>query len=473
MSEIHAKIAQNSIIQLSGKLVSLVLGLVSVMIMTRYLGQEKFGYYYTVIAFLQFFGILVDFGLTLTTVQMISDSKWDLSKVMNSIMSFRVITATVFLGLSPIVVWFFPYNNFIKWGVLIVVFSFFCSTVIQALTGVFQQKFKMLQITVAEVVGRILLVGGVALTAFFHKDIYWIFGTISLSSILNLVLVFFFSRKYIHWKLEFDTKIWRELIHKSWPIALAISFNLIYLKMDSIILSLVRSQSEVGLYGATYRVLDILTMLPAVLLGIALPVLSKYFIDKEFTKLKDLLQKIFDALIIFAVPIIIGTQIIGRPVMEFFAGKDFSASGDILRVLILAAGAIFVTTVSGYAVVAVQKQRPMTWGYLVAAVTTLAGYLYFIPKFGYWGAAWMTVYSEILIMVWSTVLVYKTIKFVPSMNIFWRSIIPALIMSLTIYAFRDLHVLWMIFLAIIIYFPLLYLFRGIDPSHLRSLLRGR
>ena len=143
MSEINSKIAQNSIIQITGKLVSLVLGVVAVMIMTRYLGQEKFGYYYTVIAFLQFFGILVDFGLTLTTVQMISDSRWPLSKVMNSIMSFRVLTAAIFghcsnidLGIS--------YNNFIKW-VFLQVLSFLHHGY-SKLTGVFQQKFKMLKL---------------------------------------------------------------------------------------------------------------------------------------------------------------------------------------------------------------------------------------------------------------------------------------------------------------------------------------
>ena len=148
-------------------------------------------------------------------------------------------------------------------------------------------------------------------------------------------------------------------------------------------------------------------------------------------------------------------------------------SGDILRVLILAAGAIFVTTVSGYAVVAVQKQKPMTWGYLVAALTTLGGYFYFIPRFGYWGAAWMTVYSEILIMIWSTVLVYKAIKFLPKLNIFWRSLIPAIIMTTVLYVFKDLHALWLILISGIIYFPLLYLFRGIEPKRFVSLLRGK
>ena len=42
---LSAKINRNSIIQLSCKFISLILGLVTVAIMTRYLGQEGFGFY--------------------------------------------------------------------------------------------------------------------------------------------------------------------------------------------------------------------------------------------------------------------------------------------------------------------------------------------------------------------------------------------------------------------------------------------
>jgi len=468
---LNRKIAHNSVIQLSGKLISLVLGLVAMMIMTRYLGQEQFGYYYTVIAFLQFFGILVDFGLTLTTVQMISDPNRNISKVMNSLMSFRVITALGFLALAPLVVWFFPYNVYIKLGVLITVASFFCITVIQSLTGVFQQKLKMLKVTMAEVIGRVVLVAGVALTVYLEQSIYWVFWSITIGSIVNLLIVFFQSRKYIQWRLEFDWLIWKEIMSRSWPIALSISFNLIYLKLDSIILSVTHSSSEVGLYGATYRVIDILTMLPAVLMGLVLPVATRYFVEKKKEELFNLLQKSFDALIVFAVPLVLGTMVIAVPLMEFVAGREFSASGDMLKVLILASGAIFVTTLSGYAVVAVKKQKTMMWGYLVAAVITLAGYLYFIPRHGYWGAAWMTVFSEVMIMVWTTVLIYKTIKFFPSLKTFFRTLIPAIVMTGVLYYVRDLHALLLVLISIVVYFPLLYMFGGIRKQTVRDLMR--
>ena len=122
---LNSRITKNSLIHIGGKLVSMLLGLVAVAIMTRYLGQEGFGYYTTVVAFLQFFGILVDFGLTLTAIQMISKVKVDMSRVMSNIMTFRVISAIIFIGLAPVVVLFFPYPSVIKIGVLITAASFF------------------------------------------------------------------------------------------------------------------------------------------------------------------------------------------------------------------------------------------------------------------------------------------------------------------------------------------------------------
>ncbi|MBI5077612.1 flippase [Candidatus Falkowbacteria bacterium] len=468
---LNKQIAQNSIIQLFGKLVSLALGLIAVAIMTRYLGQEKFGYYTTVIAFLQFFGIMVDFGLSLATIQMISKPNVDLSKTMNAIMSFRTITAALFLLLGTILVWFFPYNIFIKLGVLITVLSFFCMSLIQTVTGVFQQKLKVWEITIAEVIGRIVLVGLTFWAVLSGKNIYWIFGAISAANIVNLAIVWAYSKKYINWRWQIDWEIWRDIIRRTWPMALSISFNLIYLKMDTIILSLTRTQAEVGLYGATYRVVDVLTMLPAVFMGIVIPVISRYYHENNREALKNILQKAFDALMIFAVPIVIGTFVAARGVMVLVAGNDFALSGEILKVLILASGAIFGTSLFGYAIVGIEKQRTIMWCYLTTAALTFVGYLLFIPKYGVWGAGWMTVFSEVMVMIWSAVVLYRTLKFFPSLLTTLKAVLAAMIMFFVLYVFRDWHVIWLLIISGAVYFPLLYLFSGVKKEMVAGLLK--
>jgi len=74
------KVAHNTIVQIIGKIISTVLGLVAIGMLARYLGQEQFGWYITAISFLQFIGIVIDFGLVPVTAQMMSEKDFDKEK---------------------------------------------------------------------------------------------------------------------------------------------------------------------------------------------------------------------------------------------------------------------------------------------------------------------------------------------------------------------------------------------------------
>ncbi|MFA4937098.1 MAG: oligosaccharide flippase family protein, partial [Patescibacteria group bacterium] len=110
------KLTLNTGIQLGGKLISLVFGLGVVALMTRALGQEGFGQYTTIIAFLQLAGIMVDLGLTVTCGKTIAQGVYSESKLLGNILSFRTITAVIVFSLAPVVAWFFPYPLIIKIG---------------------------------------------------------------------------------------------------------------------------------------------------------------------------------------------------------------------------------------------------------------------------------------------------------------------------------------------------------------------
>jgi len=463
---LSAKITRNSLVHITGKMISVVLGLVVVMIMTRYLGQTGFGYYTTVIAFLQFFGIVADFGLSLTTVQMISDKDQDTDKVMKNILTLRLISSSILIGLAPLLILLFPYPPIVKIGVLVTSFSFFFITIIQVLTGMFQRELKMFEVAVAEVIGRLFLIIAVAVIAMLGGSLIMILATVSIGSLINLIIVYLYAKKYIRFGWAFDYDVWKEIFRRAWPIALSISFNLVYLKMDTIILSLSQPQADVGLYGATYRVVDILTMLPAVFMGIMLPHMTRAFLDKDKIGLKKLMQQAFDSLMIFAIPIVLGTFLISEKIMVFVAGEAFVMSGEILRVLILASAAIFVTSLFGYAVLAVNKQKEMLWGYLVTAVITLVGYLIFIPKFGFWGAAWMTVFSEVVIMVWTFTVVFRVLDFIPKTKILLKAFLSAIVMIGFLMLTMKLHVVLVLLIAGVVYFGFLYLIGGFDYKKL-------
>jgi len=460
---LSSKVAYNTIIQIIGKGLATILGLAAIAVMARYLHEIGFGQYTTIITFLSFFGIIADFGLTLVTAQMISRPGNNQAVLLNNLFSLRLISAVFFLGLAPLVVLFFPYEPIIKLGVAVAALSFFFTALNQILVGFFQKNLTMAVVAAAEVVSRTILLGGIIITAYLNLGLLAILVATVISSLASFILHYWFSRRFIKIGWQIDLTVWREIIKKSWPLGLTIFFNLIYLRADIFILSLLKSQHDVGIYGATYKVIDVLTTLPFMFAGLILPILTREWAGKNFLKFNQVLQKSFDAMIMSAIPLIIGAQLTAGPLMMLIAGEGFDRSGHILKILILAIGFIFVGCLLAHAVIAIDKQKNIIGAYIFTALTALAGYLIFIPRFSYYGAAWVTVYSELAIALFSLYIVMKHGKFMPNLTIILKSLAASLVMALSIYLLiGQLGLILTILFAGTIYLFCLYLFRGFD-----------
>src|SRR5665647_2308415 len=99
------KIAYNVAFGSISKVFSTALALVSIGLITRYLGKEGFGNYATVLAFLSFFAAIADLGLYSIVTREISRPKADEAKIIGNIFSLRVVASLVILIVSPAVVW--------------------------------------------------------------------------------------------------------------------------------------------------------------------------------------------------------------------------------------------------------------------------------------------------------------------------------------------------------------------------------
>jgi O-antigen/teichoic acid export membrane protein len=471
MPSLTRQVAHNMIYQIAGKTLSTILGLVALGMMTRYLGQDGYGGYTTIIAFLQFFGILVDFGLTLTTVQMISEPNADMNKITSNIFTLRFFSAVVFLGLAPLVVLIFPYSATLKIGVALTTFSFLFIALNQVLIGLFQKNLRMEKAAIAENIGRVVLVAGIAAVIYLKAGLLAVMLAVILGSFANFLVNFLFSLKYVKIRFKFDFPLWREIFHRSWPIGLSIAFNLIYLKADVISLSIFKSQAAVGLYGASYRVLDVLTTLPMMFAGLVLPILTSSWSEKNLERFERLIKKSFDFLMMIVVPIIFGAWVLGERIMSAVAGSDFSLSGTILKILILAAGAIFAGTLFGHVIVAIKKQKQMIWGYAMVALLSLAGYVIFIPIYSYWAAAWVTVFSEGSIALLTFFVAWKNTRIVPSGKVFLKAVLASILMCAAIYFLISLNLIILIILGAAVYAVALYLLGGYNKETLIEIVK--
>lgn len=469
-------LAHNTGIQVAGKAVSTVLGVFVVALMTRHLGQEGFGMYSTANAFLQFFAILLDFGLNVMIVQMLGERAGDKEyedRVVSATFTLRTITAFVILSIAPIIGFLFPYPFELKIALFAIWASFFTTALNQIVIGVQQRHLKMHAVAVSEVIGRAILLIGVIIARAVGLGLIPIVLFVSLGSTVSFFLNFLVARRYANFRWNVDPVFWKQLLRRSWPIGVAILFNLLYFKADTLILSFVRTQSEVGIYGAAYRVLEILITIPFMYSGILLPIIAKSWATKQKDRFSKLLGNSYDAMVMLAAPLIAGTLVLATPGIVLIAGSDFAESGDVLRVLVLAVGAIFFGTISSYGVVAIDAQKKMLPIYIVVAVIALAGYIAFIPQYGIWAAAWLTVASETLVAVGSTVLLLKLsgTRWIPTASL--KAVFAAAAMALAIWPLRDKPLGVPVVIGIATYMALLIATGAVSKATIKEIVSVR
>lgn len=464
------QIAHNTIIQIIGKITSTLLGLVAIGMMLRYLPKEQFGWYTTAITFLQFAGILVDFGLIPVTAQMLGQGKFAKEKLLQNLLGFRFATALIFFAITPLVALFFPYSREIKYAIALSTISFLSISMNQILIGYYQAKLKMHIQVIGENVGRIVLIIGLYFLMAQQASFLLIIGAIVVSTISYTAVLWIQAAKETSTGLAYNKEIWKAIAKTMWPIAISIIFNVIYLKGDTILLTLYRSQSEVAEYGAVYRVIDIISQMAMMMMGVMLPILAGVWAAKSVAEFKKHYQQSFDTLMLFALPIIVVIVFLAEPIMELVGGAKYANSGEILRILAGAVFGLYLGAVFGHTAVAINRQKATMWIYISDAIITFTGYVIFIPLYGLRGAAWMTVFSELYagIFLWLTIRRYTGISL--SGLTFGKIILASATMGLTILFLQALPVLLIILLAIIVYCLMLYISKAVSKNTIQEAL---
>jgi O-antigen/teichoic acid export membrane protein len=450
----------------------MVIALITIGVLTRALSTTEFGDYTTGLTFLQFFGVIVDFGLTLTLIVMISERGADESRIVGNLFSMRLLSGAVVFGLAPIAVLAFPYSSSVRNVVLVGALGYLFMSGATILVGVFQRHAAMWRAALAETLHRAVLLGLVMIVASLELGLESVIISTVIANFIWLAATVLLARRFVLVRPRLDPPVWKEAVRRSWPIALSIAFNLVYLKGDILFLSLFRSSAEVAVYGVAYKVVDVLTALPVMFMGLLLPLLVSDWSQGQRHGFRDHLSRAFDLFAVVTVPLAVGVQAVASPLIELIAGEKYVGSGALLQLLILALVAVFFSSLYGHAVVAVEKQRLMIWGYAATALLATAGYLILIPRYGAWGAVAVTLVSEVFIATATFLVVRRASGATPSLTVALKALACSALMYGGIRLLPEtLPVLLTVATGAALYFASMVAIGGIDIKKIRELTR--
>lgn len=458
------KVAFNTSIQLVGKLVTAATSVLVIAYLTRYLGIAGYGDYATIFAYLGVFGVFVDLGLFVTTVREIAKDPDKEKSILGSMLGLRIVLGLIIFTLAYFVALVLPYSSIVKTGILIGAISHFIMSLNQVPLSSFQAKLTMQKATFSDIVGRLVLLGLVIWFIVAQLGFLYLIAAVTIGNIVVFTLNMFMFEAYAKvWPL-FNLTIWKNLLIKALPMGVVIILATIYFRIDTVMLSVMKGSFDVGVYSAPYKILEVFLAVPSIFMSSVLPIITKALANGT-DNAKNIFRRSFDFLSIIALPLVAGTIILATPVMVLVAGPDFVLSGPVLKILILALGASFLNGVLIYTVIAANQQKRLILPYVIAVIFNIVANFIVIPQYSYFGAAATTVVTELIVLMSSLYVVSKYLKLSPNWKVFGKALIASIIMGVVAF-YINLHVMWVVLIAIVVYTTLLLITKTISKKDL-------
>ncbi|OGI24922.1 MAG: hypothetical protein A3J76_00200 [Candidatus Moranbacteria bacterium RBG_13_45_13] len=463
------RIAYNAIFTSAAKIGGTVLALVGIGLITRYLGKEGFGDYSTVLAFFAFFSAISDLGLYAISTREISRPGSDEKNILGNVFAIRLVVSFLILAVSPILVFFFPYSAGVKMGIVIAALAYVFSSGYSVLIGLFQKRLAMDRVAIGEFVGKIVQLAVIILAVKGNLGFLAVVSSLFFNMLVSFAVIYFWSKKYITFSLKFDFAAWKRFLKESYPVGISAVIVFAYFKLDTILLSILRTSADVGIYNAAYKVLENIAFFPAMFVGLVMPIMSRYIFD-EWDKFEKIADKTFKIFLILTVPLVIGAVFLAKNIIGLIGGAGFSDSVLVLKILSFAMAFIFFGNFFTSIIIAGNQQRKLIAILFFCAVFNISLNLILIPRFSYNGAAVTSSLTEFLVMVLSGAACWKIVKYVPSFEKLSAIFFSGAVMAGFLYLFSDINFLARAVFSTALYFLFLWAFRAVSAEEVASLI---
>lgn len=175
-----------------------------------------------------------------------------------------------------------------------------------------------------------------------------------------------------------------------WPLGLGLVLSALYFRIDLLFVAYFGGTASAGHYGAVFRLVDAIRLIPAAALAVTFPSLCVATTVAPLARLAAVLGAV-------GVLVALVTAAGADAIIWTAYGEGYQAAIPVLRVLSLAVPLFFINYALTHQLVAWDAQR----GYAVlcggALVVNLLGNTGLVPRFGATGAAWTTVVTEVFV----------------------------------------------------------------------------
>jgi len=261
---------------------------------------------------------------------------------------------------------------------------------------------------------------------------------------------------------------WRAMIVQILPYSAAVAAAALYFRVAIVLTSLLAGARALGLFSASFRIIEFLTVIPALLAGAALPIFARAA-HEDLDRLGYALGRVFEVALIVGSWIAVSLAVGASLAISIVGGHRFAAAAGVLQIMGLALVGTFVSTVASNGLLSLRRHRDLLAINLGALVFSVVAIGVLVSIDGATGAAIGLAAGELLAAVATGLLLVRgRPELRPSLRVFPLVALAAGVALLPMLA-TETPVIARLAASTVLYGVVLLLTRAL-PSELGALL---
>lgn len=395
-----AKILTNTLYQLGAKIVSTFSTLFITVILTRSLGSEVWGNYAIVVSYITFFYIFTEFGVNSIAVKYFSEKGTIYKNDFISFLITRFLFTVITLLLALFLLFLFNYPKQIVDSILFLFIALLFFSLGSSFNAIYQAKLLYKNLFIATCFYTVVNVAVFLIILSIYKtpSFLMLFIPLVVAEIFRFLISAFLAKKHIinSEKYVFNKKLILFFTKASIPLGLAIAFNTLMTQVDKLMLSKMVSSVDMGYYALSYKIFDLVLVLPTFFMNAIFVLLATNFVNKS--KYNIIYSKAYIYLGLASIFITIIFLSLGSVFIPRIWGVSMLGTVHSFNILILFTVFFYLSSPVSWIYVIENKQHILIIFYSLGFILNFGLNLIFIPIYGYIGSAYVTGITEILIL---------------------------------------------------------------------------
>lgn len=293
LSVLGRKIAFSTFIQYAGKVVQLGLAMITVKLISRFLSETDYGIYAAIGEFTLFFSVAANLGIFGNVVKRMADTPTDKNLFVNALV-LRIGSALVFFGVGLVTLVATGSSSGFLLGSALFFGSLLFDYVTSVCDGMLQANYMMGRAMVASIAGRVVHTGVVFVLVngyLFGADYALMFLAPLIGSVVTMILTFIFSWGVLEGRFSLDKKLMVQIFWLSLPFGIINIFNNLYFRfLPDYFAQMHLSKEQFAGFSVSFRMAQVLSLASTFLMFSVLPGLKQYIDQKHFEKARKLLR---------------------------------------------------------------------------------------------------------------------------------------------------------------------------------------